>query len=294
METDSTKADLLGGTWSEVVYTPESKLRHPLRLLREMHCDLWASRELAWRLMVRDIRGQYRQSFFGVAWAFMPPIVLATGFTLAGNAKVINISDTDLPYPAYVMFSVMLWQTFVEALNGPVQAVANAKQMLTRINFPREAVVVAKVGEVFFNFLIKLILIVAVFLWYDMPVTRIAFLAPLALCLLIVFGTFIGLLLAPIGALYQDVSNGLNLLTGLWLFLTPVVFPVPSTVTFASIVRANPVPPLLVTTRELATTGIVSDPDRFFAVSAVALVGVLVTWVVFRLAMPFVIERVSS
>lgn len=294
MKTDSTKLDPPGGTSPEVVYTPESKLRHPLILLREMRRDLSASRELAWRLMVRDIRAQYRQSFLGIAWAFMPPIVLATGFTLAGNAKVINISATDLPYPAYVMFSVMLWQTFVEALNGPVQAVSNAKQMLTRINFPREAVVLAKVGEVFFNFLIKLILIVAVFLWYDMPVTRTALLAPLALCLLIAFGTFIGLLLAPIGALYQDVSNGLTVLTGLWLFLTPVVFPVPRTGTFASIVRANPVTPLLVTTRELATTGVVSDPDRFFAVSAVAVVGVLVTWVVFRLAMPFVIERVSS
>jgi hypothetical protein len=48
-----------------VVYTPESKLKHPVRLAREVGRDLLASRELAWRLMVRDISAQYRQSFLG-------------------------------------------------------------------------------------------------------------------------------------------------------------------------------------------------------------------------------------
>jgi len=56
----------------------------------------------------------------------------------------------------------------------------------------------------------------------------------------------------------------------------------------------NPVTPLLVTTRELATTGIVSDPIGFWLVSAITLLGILLTWIIFRLAMPFVVERVSS
>ncbi|MBC7931040.1 MAG: ABC transporter permease [Rubrivivax sp.] len=294
MTTVSTKSASSGGPLPVAIYTPASELRSPLALLAEMWHDLVASRELAWRLMLRDLSAQYRQSFLGVVWAFLPPIALAAGFTLAGDAKVINVAATELPYPAYVMLSMMLWQTFVESLNGPVQAVANAKQMLTRINFPREAIVLAKLGEVFFNFAVKLVLIVAVFVWYDVPVTRAAFLAPAALVTLIVLGTFLGLLLAPVGALYQDVANGLTVFTSLWLFLTPVVYPVPAVGTFAAIVKANPVTPLLVTTRELATTGVVSDPYRFLAVSAAALVGLLVTWVIFRLAMPFVIERVSS
>lgn len=278
----------------EVTYTPESELRHPQRLIRAMWSDLWASRELAWLLMVRDISAHYRQSFLGFAWAFLPPIVMAIGFTLAGNAKVINVSATQLPYPAYVMFSMILWQTFVEALNGPVQAVANAKLMLVRINFPREAIVLAKLGEVFFNFAIKLVLVVAVFFWYQVPITTSALLAPFALLSLILLGTFLGVLLAPLGVLYQDINHGLTVFTGLWLFLTPVVYALPSTGMFATIVRANPVTPLLTTTRELATTGLVSDPYRFLAVSAAAMVGLFVTWIAFRLAMPFAIERVSS
>ncbi|HEY2961160.1 MAG TPA: ABC transporter permease [Pyrinomonadaceae bacterium] len=280
--------------FSESVYTPSSELSQPGRLLANMWRDLLASRELAWRLMVRDISAHYRQSVFGFAWAFLPPIVMAAGFTLAGSAKVINIAQTPLPYAAYVMFSMILWQTFVEALNGPVSAVMNARQMLSRVNFPREAIVLGKLGEVGFNFGIKLVLIVAIFAWYQMPVTTAAFLAPVALLSLVLLGTFLGLLLAPLGVLYHDVTQGLTVLTGLWLFLTPIVYPVPQSGTFATIVKLNPVTPLLVTVRELATTGVVSQPGRFFVVTAITVVGLLLTWVVFRLAMPFAIERVSS
>ncbi|WP_414541506.1 ABC transporter permease [Nostoc sp. CCY0012] len=279
---------------NKVVHTPESTLRHPLTLFRQMWRDLLASRELAWRLMVRDISAQYRQSFLGIAWAFLPPIVMAVGFTLASNANVISIGATDLPYPAYVMFSTALWQTFVEALNGPVQAVTVAKPMLARVNFPREALILAKIGEVFFNFAIKLILIVALFIWFRIPVGWTVLLTPVPLIHLVLLGTFIGILLAPLGVLYQDVSKGLTLITGFWLFLTPVVYPVPTEGTFGLLVQLNPVTPLLVTTRELATTGIVSEPVGFWLVSMITLVGLLLTWITFRLAMPFVVERVSS
>jgi lipopolysaccharide transport system permease protein len=279
---------------SRVVYTPKSQLKHPIQLFKEMGRDLLASRELAWQLMVRDISAQYRQSFLGIFWAFMPPIVAALGFTFASDANIVNVGATDLPYPAYVMFSMALWQTFTEALNGPILAVTAAKQMLARINFPREALILAKLGEVFFNFGIKLILIVALFLWFRMPIGWTVILAPVALIHLIALGTFFGLLLAPLGVLYNDISKGLTLLVGLWLFLTPVVYPVPQQGALAAIVQLNPVTPLLVATRELATTGVLSNPYGFWLTSLVAIVGLLLAWLVYRLAMPFVVERISS
>lgn len=278
----------------EMLYTPESKLNHPIRLLRRMWLDLLASRELAWRLMIRDISAQYRQSALGILWAFLPPIVMATGFTLAGNANVLNVGETDIPYPAYVMFSTSLWQTFTEALNGPVQAVTDARPMLARVNFPREAIILAKLGEVGFNFAIKLILIIGLFLWFRVSVSWSVLLAPVALVHLVLLGTLFGTLLAPLGVLYKDVPKSLTLLTGFWLFLTPVVYPVPTEGTFGRLVNLNPVTPLLTTTRELATTGVVSNPAGFWMVSGVTMVGLFLIWIAFRLAMPFVIERVSS
>ncbi|MCK4944376.1 MAG: ABC transporter permease, partial [Candidatus Aminicenantes bacterium] len=59
---------------SEVVYTPASQLAHPMRLVKTMWSDLMASRGLAWRLLIRDISAQYRQTILGYLWAFIPPI----------------------------------------------------------------------------------------------------------------------------------------------------------------------------------------------------------------------------
>lgn len=262
--------------------------------MREMWRDLLASRELAWRLMIRDISAQYRQSFLGIFWAFVPPLLMAIGFTYASNAQIINVGQTDLPYPAYVMLSTVLWQTFVEALNGPIQAVNMAKPMLAKINFPREALIVGKLGEVFFNFGIKLVLVILLFILFRMPITWTVILAPVALVHLVLLGSAVGLFLSPLGVLYQDVSRGLVVLVGVWFFLTPVVYPVPTGGSLAWLVQFNPVTPLLVTTRELATTGIVTNPVGFWLASSLAFIGLLGAWLVYRVTMPIIIERMSA
>lgn len=259
-----------------------------------MWLDLLASRELAWRLMVKDISTQYRQSLLGVVWAFIPPIILAGGLTFAANSNIVNVAATDIPYPAYVILSMTLWQTFIEALNSPLQAVSGAKTLMAKINFPREAVILSKLGQVFFNFGIKLILIAAVFLWFRIPVPWTIIIAPVALLHLICLGTCIGLLLTPLSGLYNDVAKVLGLITTPWLLLTPVVYPSPKEGLIATIVKLNPVTPLLVTTRELATTGVVSMASSFWIVSGLAMVGLVIGWVLYRVAMPYVIERVSS
>jgi lipopolysaccharide transport system permease protein len=281
-------------TSMRVVYTPESLIRHPLILLKEMGRDLLASRELAWRLLVRDISAQYRQSLLGILWAFFPPIIAALGLVMAKNAGAVNIGVTDIPYPAYVMFSMSLWQTFVEALMGPLAAVGAAKPMLAKINFPKESIILAKLGEIFFNFGIKLILIIGLFVWFKIPVTWSAVLSFVAVIHLIILGTAIGLVIAPFGALYGDIGRIIPLIVTPWLLLTPVIYPIPKQGWFSTVVNWNPVTPLLVTARDLATSGVVADPTGFWVVSGLSFGLLFMAWILYRLSMPFIVERMSS
>lgn len=280
--------------YTTVVYTSESRIRKPLQLFQEMIRDLLAARELAWRLLIRDISSQYRQSQLGVLWAFLPPIITAMGLLVGRNVGVLNIGDTDIPYPAYVMFSMTLWQTFVESFTGQLAALNAAKPMLAKISFPREAIILAKLGEVLFNFGIKLILIVGLFIWFKIPVTWSVFLAPVGLIHLVVLGTGIGLLLAPVGALYGDIAKAIPLILSPWLLLTPVIYPTPKEGLFATIVNLNPVTHLLVTTRDLATSGLIANPTGFWIVSVLAFGLLLIAWLFYRLAIPLIVERMSS
>ena len=92
-----------------------------------------------------------------------------------------------------------------------------------------------------FNFGIKSILIVGLFIWFRIAVGWSIILAPVALIHLILLGTWFGMLLAPLSILYQDVNKALTMITGFWLFITPVIYPVPQAGSFGTLVRLNPV-----------------------------------------------------
>ena len=152
----------------------------------------------------------------------------------------------------------------------------------------------AKLGEVLFNFLIKLLLIVGLFLWFKISVGWTVLLAPMALMALILFGTSIGILLAPLGFLYNDVIKGLSIVSIFWLILTPVVYSTPEEGVASILVNLNPVTHLLVTTRELATIGIVTAPMGFTLSLLLTRILLIVSLITFRAALPFVIERLSA
>ncbi len=277
-----------------VVYSPESKLRSPIVMAREMWKDLLASRELAWRLMVRDISAQYRQSFLGILWAFLPPIATALIFVVLNSRKIINVGETNIPYPVFVIFGTVLWQVFVDSLNAPLKVVIASKAMLSKVNFPKEALILSGMGQTLFNLGIKLLILIVVFIVFKIPITWGILFSLLAILVLILLGTTVGLALTPIGVLYTDVAHGITIITSLWFFVTPVVYPPPVNFPFSLLVLLNPVSPILVGARDLATEGVLHNPIPFFVVTILMIFVFLITWVVYRLAIPILVERMNA
>jgi len=281
-------------TLKKTFYSPESQLRQPSILIREMLSDLFASRGLAWRLFVRNISAQYRQSILGYLWAFLPPLFSMAIWVLLNSQKIINIDDPGMPYPLFVLTGTVLWQTFVDAINSPLKLVTESKEMLAKINFPREALILAGLLEVIFNFFIRILLLVAIFVWYRTPVTGTAGLAFLGVLVLIVLGLMIGILLTPLGVLYNDVGRTIAIFTQFWFFLTPVIYPMPKEGIVALIVQYNPVTPVLVSVREWLILGSSSQLMGFCVVSFVSVGFLLLGWVLYRIAMPHLIARISA
>ncbi|ACB51109.1 putative polysialic acid transport protein [Crocosphaera subtropica ATCC 51142] len=274
-----------------VVYEPNSRVRHPIQLLQEMWYDLLASRELAWQLLQRDIQSQYRQSLLGALWIFIPPLVTAVGLTFLREARVLNLGETPIPYPVFVALSMTLWQTFIQTFNNTMGAARTAKSMLMKLNVPPEAFVISKIAQTLFNFLIQLIPIFFLFVWFRVGVTWTILIAPVAFIHLILFGAGMGLILSPFSCLYGDVNRAIGFVTRLWLFVTPVIYPQPREGFWAILVKINPVTPLLATTRDLATTGDISNVTGFWIASVVAIIMTLFGWIFYRLSLPFLVER---
>lgn len=256
--------------------------------------DLLASRDLAWRLTVRDISAQYRQSMLGLFWAFIPPLLSALLFIVLQQKQVVNIPDPGMPYALFVLVGTTLWQTFADAVNAPLKVVTEAKPVLAKINFPREALILSALYQTLFGFLFKALLIIAVLIYFGVPLSWLSLLALGPVFLLIWLGMAIGLAVTPLGMLITDVSSMLTLGLQLGFFLTPVVYPPPQGFPYSLLATLNPVSPYLLASRELLTQGTISNPVPIVAVTGALVVATLVGWVVYRVSMPIVIERISA
>lgn len=279
---------------SERIYSPEPLLGHPFKLLGDIGTDLLAGRELAWRLFVRDLSAQYRQTWLGYVWAFLPPLVASLTFIFLNSQGIVQIDTGSVPYAAFAMMGTLLWQVFVDAVTAPVQALNAAKSMLAKINFPRESILMAGLYMVLFNFAVRLVLLVGVMLWWQVPVNAGLALFPVAIGGLLLCGTAIGLALAPLGALYGDVSKSIPIFAQFLMLLTPVVYPARTDGLAGLLATWNPISPLMVTARETLSAQALTLVGPFAVITLISAAVALVGLVTFRIAMPHLIARMGG
>lgn len=263
-------------------------------MLREIAQDVWAGRELAWRLFLRDLRAGYRQTFLGYIWAFLPPLVAAATFIFLQSQGITRIEVVGVPYAAFALMGTLLWQIFVDALTSPSTSFGAAKAMLVKINFPREAVLMGGLYMVLFNAAIRLVLIAAVILIWGIPVGPTLAFLPLAMGGLVAAGFAIGLFITPVSSLYGDAARAIPIVAGFWMLLTPVVYPPQMGGIAGWLATWNPVSPLIITARECLTAQTLSVLGPFFLVTAGSLLVFLLGLIGFRIAMPHLIERMGG
>lgn len=276
------------------VYTPGSAMHQPSQLVGAMFFDLWRGRELAWRLAVRDISAQYRQTALGLLWVLILPLANTAVWIFLNSSGIVQVRETPLPYAVYVFTGTVLWAIFMDAMNAPLQQTTAAKVMLAKINFPREALVLSGILQTLFNGGIKIALLLVTLLIFGIYPDWRLLLFPLAVLSLILTGTMLGLLLTPVGILYTDIGKGLPLVLQFLMYVTPVVFPMPTGGVAEAIFVWNPLTPLILTARDWLTGFPPEYLGYFLVINALALVLLLVVWVIYRLAMPILIERMSA
>ncbi|MCC5841118.1 MAG: ABC transporter permease [Opitutales bacterium] len=277
----------------DTVFGPEPELARPGRFFGGMFQDFLGGRELAWRLFLRNIKAQYRQTFLGWFWAFAPIIVTTATFVFLQRRNILNFDEGPVPYPVYLFAGMILWQTFYEAVLAPIRQVTQAKNMLAKIHFPREALILAGFYETLFNAGLRLLLWVPAALYLRHDPFAIGWLFFPGFFALIGLGIGIGVLLVPLAALYQDVEKGLPVLLNLGLFLTPVLYPMgdePARLFFL----LNPATAILDTARS-GLLGVAPALPLAAAVWTLVVIGALAAgWILFRLGLPHIISRMPA
>jgi lipopolysaccharide transport system permease protein len=277
----------------KVIYSHASVLTSG-NFFYSLYQDLKSARELTWRLILRDIQTRYRQSLLGIFWAFITPLATVATFIVLNRTSIISAGKIDIPYPLFVLTGSILWESFTASINAPIQNVTANKALLAKINFPREALVLSGLGQSAFDTMIKLLFLILAMMFFKTPITMGMILFPFALLTLMLFGTMIGIIILPFGLLYNDFSNALQHFLRIWFFITPVAFAVPQDGAFAKIIQYNPVTPLIVFSRDLLTKGALTDFPQFFTVAVITAIGLFFGWILYRVSMPILVERMHA
>lgn len=248
---------------------------------------------LAKQLARRDIKAQYRQSFLGVFWAIFPALINSLIWIFLQSSGTIQVTSTSIPYPAFVLIGTTLWGIVGECINLTSQSVNANKSIITKINFDKEALITLGLIKFFFNFLIKIGLIILFLIFFKIvPSIEILFFFPL-LFLSIVFFVAIGTLLMPISLLYTDIGRLIPIALQFLMYATPVVYAMPSEGMMRKVMVLNPLSYIITDLRNVLTGQSLENPIFWCFGILITVIFTAIALVVYRVSMPILTERMS-
>ena len=275
------------------VYQKETNRNLP-RLIMQSLKDLNDSRFLAFQLAKRDITAQYRQSFLGILWAFITPLATAAVWIILNNTGTVNLKDTSIPYPVFTFVGTLLWSIVTESINAPLTNTTAAKTILTKINFPKEAIVVSGILKLWFNSIVKIVIMFIFIFVYQVELGWCMLLFPIAVFAGTLIGTTIGLILTPIGMLYKDVGKFMGFSLKFFMYACPVVYSIPDNGLMKTVMEWNPLTPIIVVGRNLATNMPLEYLTYFLIVLAATIPLLFFALIFYRISIPIFVERLSS
>jgi ABC-type polysaccharide/polyol phosphate export permease len=186
--------------------------------------ELWRYRELLGFLALRDIKVRYKQAAFGVAWAVVQPVAAAAVFLLVFH-RLAGVPSDGVPYQLFSYVSITLWAYTSTAVTRAAQSLVGNAALVTKVYFPRLAVPMAAVLPGLVDLAISLPLVGVLFVVYGMAPSWAILTLPVWILALVVIAFGVGGWLAALNVQYRDVTHAVTLFVQLWLFVTPVAYP---------------------------------------------------------------------
>lgn len=279
------------------IYSSESAFKS-WASFRSLFFDNWSQAVyLGKQIAFRDLKTKYRQTILGFTWLFIPVLITTALFVFMNHFKVINAGETALPYFLYAFTGTLFWQLFSEAVLSPMQIFNQSKAMITKIQFPKEALIIASGIQIAINFMIKLSIVLPVVWLMGYGFTWTIALVPLAALALIFLGLLIGLILTPLNMLYNDVMMAVQSLLTLLVFTVPAGYKATEGSSLEQIMNANPLSVVIDAGRDFLTTGWNGHLESLVEMSviiAVAFVLYLFAFLLIRTILPIITERLSA
>ena len=202
--------------------------------------ELWSYRELLFFFTWRDVKIRYKQAVLGVLWALINPFVKMVVFSVIFG-RLVGVSSEGYPYPIFLYAGLLPWQFFSDAVTRSGQSVVSGAGILKKVYFPRLMLPVSAIGASLVDFALSFAILGGLMAFYGFaPGVQILTVFPLTL-LTILAALSVGILISGLNAIYRDFRYVLPVAVQIWLYVTPVIYPVSIVPErFQWILRLNP------------------------------------------------------
>jgi lipopolysaccharide transport system permease protein len=198
---------------------PASKIPH-----LDFH-ELWQYRELAATFAWRDLKVRYKQTAIGVLWAIIQPVMTMIVFTFIFGTFA-HVPSQGLPYPVFSYSGILPWTYFAAALGAASASLSMNSTLVTKIYFPRILLPAAAITVPAVDFVLASSVLFGLMTYYGLSVGPHVLLAPLFMVVAAATAFGVGLMFAVINVRYRDVPYAIPFIIQIWMFLSPVIYPI--------------------------------------------------------------------
>ena len=171
----------------------------------------------------RNISLRYKRSILGVLWTVLEPLAVISILALVFSAVFRFEIDN---YPVYILSGWVMWEFFARATSVMAGDIQATREITSRFRVPRSAFLVASVLSTLFNWALAMLVLGAVMAVMDHPFTWALVTVPVAMLLTAVFAFGVGCAVATLAALFHDFILMYTVLLTMWLYATPVIYPI--------------------------------------------------------------------
>ncbi len=241
-------------------------------------------RELIGMWAFREIRVRYKQSVLGAAWAVLQPLTLMLMFTFVFS-KIARI-DTDFPYPIFSYTALLPWTLFATSISFGVNSLINNMNLVTKTYFPREVLPFGVIGAALFDYLIASSIFVLLLIYYQVPVTIHFLWIPVFIVIQIFLMLGIILIGSALTVFYRDVRFVVPLGIQLWMYATPIIYPIKlvekSLPQFRTLYALNPMVGIVESYRNVILRGVPPNFADLGLAAAVSIILFIVAYILFK------------
>ncbi len=208
-------------------------------------------------LVGRDIKLKYKNSYLGMLWTLLNPILMMIILTIVFS----TIFEKNIPnFPVYLLSGRILFEFYSMATKTAMKAVIGGASLIKKVYVPKYIFPISKVLSAFVNLLFSMIALVLVMIVTKVPFSFTQLLFPIPLIYLLVFSMGVGLILSSYTVFFRDIEHLYGVLLTAWTYATPIFYPaeiIPEE--FQAILTYNPLHHIIKMFRDIMIYNTVPD-----------------------------------